>query len=134
MLTDSPLEIQVEGILSDGSAARTPVKIPHPFTYLLMKLTAFRDQRGDANKDLGRHHALDVFRIVAMLTEPERDRVLALIRQFAADAQVQSCAELVKSDFASKTARGILAMRQHPLWQNDQQLDLFLETLQELFG
>lgn len=128
-LTEAPVVIEVAGTLSTGQAFATPVTIPDPFSYLLMKLTAYRDRRNDPDKDLGRHHALDVFRIVAMLTEPERDQVQANLRRFAADAQVRSCVDLVRSDFASTTAPGVLAIREHPLWQNDPQLAVFLETI-----
>lgn len=128
-LTESPLVIQITGTLSNSHAFAAPVTIPHPFSYLLMKLTAYRDRRNDPDKDLGRHHALDVFRIVAMLTELERDQVQANLHRFASDAQVQSCVDLVRSDFASATAPGVLAMRAHPLWQNGQQLAVFLETI-----
>jgi hypothetical protein len=131
-LTEAPLVIEVVGALSTGQALTAPVTIPHSFSYLLMKLTAYRDRRNDADKDLGRHHALDVFRIVAMLTEPEHDRVQANLRHFASDAQVRSCVELVRSHFGNSTAPGVLAMREHPLWQNDQQLAVFLETITEM--
>ena len=128
-LTDAPSVLEVAGKLSNGQAFAVKVQIPDPFNYLLMKLTAYRDRRDDPDKDLGRHHALDVFRIVAMLTELERDQVHANLRAFASDAQVRSCFALVRSDFASDTARGVLAMREHQLWQNNSQLPTFLETL-----
>ena len=64
-----------------------------------------------------------------MLTEPERDQVHANLRAFASDAQARSCVALVRSDFASDTARGVLAMREHQLWRNNSQLPAFLETL-----
>lgn len=128
-LTDAPSVLEVAGKLSNGQAFAVKVQIPDPFNYLLMKLTAYRDRRDDPDKDLGRHHALDVFRIVAMLTEPERDRAHANLQVFASDAQVRSCVALVRSDFASDTARGVLAMREHQLWQNKSQLPIFLETL-----
>ncbi len=131
-LTDNPLELEVTGKLSDGTPLSVRVRVPNPFNYLLMKLTAYRDRRNDPNKDMGRHHALDVFRIVAMLTESERDRVHENLRAFASDAQVTSCVDLVRSEFASDTARGSLAMRGHPLWQNNSQLPEFLETLHGL--
>jgi hypothetical protein len=99
-----------------------------------MKLTAFRDRRTDANKDLGRHHALDIFRIVAMLTEPERDHIRENLRRFTGNAQVHSCRQLVRTDFATATAPGLLAMRQHQLWQNDDQILLFIEMLTGLFS
>ena len=128
-LTDSPSVLEVAGKLSNGQAFAVKVQIPDPFNYLLMKLTAYRDRRDDPDKDLGRHHAIDVFRIVAMLTEPERDQVHANLRAFASDAQARSCVALVRSDFASDTSRGVLAMREHQLWQNNSQLPVFLETL-----
>lgn len=133
-LTESPLTIGVSGRLSDGRASSAQVRIPHPFTYLLMKLTAYRDRRHDADKDLGRHHALDVFRIVAMLTEPESDQLRQYVVRYAANPQVESCADLIRSDFARATATGVLAMRDHPLWQNNQHLDVFLETIRELLA
>lgn len=130
-LTEAPLVIGVAGTLSTGQDFAAAVMIPDPFSYLLMKLTAYRDRRNDPDKDMGRHHALDVFRIVAMLTEPERDQIQTNLHRFAADAQVSSCVDLVRSDFASATARGVLAMRAHPLWQNDQQLAVFQEAITE---
>ena len=128
-LTDAPSVLEVAGKLSNGQAFAAKVQIPDPFNYLLMKLTAYRDRRDDPDKDLGRHHALDVFRIVAMLTEPEYDRVHTSLQAFATDAQVRSCVALVRSDFASETTRGVLAMREHQLWQNNSHLPAFLETL-----
>jgi len=128
-LTEAPAVLEVPGKLSSGQAFAGKVMIPDPFNYLLMKLTAYRDRRDDPDKDLGRHHALDVFRIVAMLTEPEYDRVHTNLQAFTNDAQVRSCVALVRSDFSSDTARGVLAMREHQLWQNNSQLPVFLETL-----
>lgn len=131
-LTETPLMIEIVGRLSNGQAFSARVRIPHPFSYLLMKLTAYRDRRNDADKDLGRHHALDVFRIVAMLTEEELDQIRQYVLRFADNSQVRSCAELVRSDFAHPSAAGVLAMREHPLWQDDSQLDVFIETINEL--
>jgi hypothetical protein len=42
-----------------------------------MKLHAFGDRMDDADAYLGRHHALDIYRIVAMLTEGD----YTLVRQ-----------------------------------------------------
>lgn len=132
-LDEPPLAVELVGKLSNGEPATARVNLPHPFNHLLMKLTAYRDRRGDADKDLGRHHALDVFRIVAMLTEQEVERVQQCIAEYAGNAQVQSCAAVVESDFAHATGAGLLAMRTHPLWQNDEQIELFIEALTDLF-
>lgn len=71
----SLLPIPVEGFDSNGNPGSVNVYVPQPFTFLLMKLHAFADRSEDVNKDLGRHHALDVYRIVAMLADL-LDRVL----------------------------------------------------------
>jgi len=133
-LTEAPLGLDVAGKLSNGHAFSAHVTIPHPFSYLLMKLTAYRDRRSDVDKDLGRHHALDVFRIVAMLTEEESEQLHQYAQRFRDNLQVRSCADLVRSDFTHVSAGGVLAMREHPLWQNDPQLEVFIETINEFLA
>lgn len=132
-LNDSPLVIDVSGTLSSGQPCTTAVRIPNPFNYLLMKLTAYRDRREDKEKDLGRHHAIDIFRIIAMLTEADADELRQTVAVHAENAQVKSCAALVNSDFSVRTAPGILAMRSHELWQHDEQIEVFVETIKGLF-
>src|SRR5690606_38103968 len=84
-LEEASVTIEIDGTLSDGTSTSAQIRIPHPFTYLLMKLTAFRDRRNDQEKDLGRHHALDVFRIVAMMTEGDIDEFRHLGNHFASN-------------------------------------------------
>lgn len=131
-LTEKPLQIEVAGKLSTGQTTSYLVNIPNSFSYLMMKLTAYRDRRNDEDKDLGRHHALDIFRIIAMLTEVERDQLHEYMRRYSDNPQIQSCVGLIQSDFLQPTSNGVLAMRQHSLWQNDQQLDVFIEVIHDL--
>jgi hypothetical protein len=51
--------ILVQGRLSDGTEYQVPINIPSPFTYLMMKVTAFSDQVDSEKRVFGRHHALD---------------------------------------------------------------------------
>ncbi len=67
--------IEIRGSRSDGSPHVATVYVPQPFTYLLMKLLAFRDRIHDEAKSLARHHALDVYRIIGLVTEAEDDVV-----------------------------------------------------------
>ncbi len=107
--------------------------MPHSFTYLLMKLTAYRDRKNDPRKELGRHHALDIFRIVAMLTRDKLVEAKNKIAEYHEDAQVQSCREVALQDFMKPTSDGTLAMRNHALWQDDNQLSPFIDALGEIF-
>ena len=41
-----------------------------------MRLFAFRGRKGDPAKGMAQHHALDLYRVVAMLTEDEMRAVV----------------------------------------------------------
>jgi hypothetical protein len=73
-LEDASIAAELRGRRSTGDPYTATVFVPEAFPYLLMKLTAYADRKADANKDLGRHHALDAYTIVGMMTEPEYDR------------------------------------------------------------
>ena len=72
---DEPLFVPVQGPRSTGEECQAVVCLPQAFSYALMKLFAFRDRKDDPDprKDKGRHHALDLYAVVAMTTEPEYD-------------------------------------------------------------
>ena len=48
----SPFEMTLGGIRSDGTQSSLLIRIPNPFTYLLMKLHAFHDRMEDERKNL----------------------------------------------------------------------------------
>lgn len=75
------LSITIDGKTSDGETFRTEVHVPHPFTFIMMKLFAFRDRITDSNKDFGRYHALDIYAILAMTSETEWNRALEARRE-----------------------------------------------------
>lgn len=45
--------------------ASLTIYLPHPFSYLLLKLHALRDRVYDEETDYGRHHAFDLYSIIA---------------------------------------------------------------------
>lgn len=77
-LESHPFEITLRGARASGETSEVKICIPNPFTYLLMKLHAFRDRVDDQNKQMARHHAVDVYRIVAMLTRGEFELIKSL--------------------------------------------------------
>jgi len=74
----APFELTLTGRRASGDAASLTVHIPNPFTYLLMKLHAFRDRVHDERKSLATHHATDIYRILSMLTREEFDVVKSI--------------------------------------------------------
>jgi hypothetical protein len=108
------MPIEIEG--SGQVPGALTVHVPHPFTYLLMKLHALADRLGDANRDLGRHHALDIYRIVAMLTRAEYDEVRGAVERRNTDPVVSRARKIILEYFSSATAVGVLRVREHELF------------------
>jgi hypothetical protein len=108
-----PLEVTLDG-------AGCTVYVPRPITLLLMKLFALRDQTRnaslarDAAREHGRHHALDLYRIFAMMTEPEYDECRQSIREWD-DSPVIRAARLIRLElfgdpFAPPEASGRIGL------------------------
>ncbi len=138
--TDEALELDahaekmtVEGRCSDGAAEARPIYIPHPFTYLMMKLFAFDDRKEDDQKDVGRHHAMDTYRIVGMMTEPEYEETIALGQKHQTDPRVIRVQQIVRDHFAERTALGMLRLREHNLFREEFQVNDFGAVLSEVF-
>lgn len=124
-LEEEPLSIELEDGLS--------VLIPNAFAFLVMKLHACRDRVDDQNKQLGRHHALDVYRILAMLSSDELDLARKLHEQYREAAAVRQAKDIVAELFADDTRRGVLRMKEHDLFTDEMDLEKSLELLHDLF-
>lgn len=133
-IEEQPVRIPVDGLASDGQRCRGTVYVPEGFPYLLMKLHAFSDRKADADKGLGRHHALDAYTIVGMMTEPEYDRARAFGVADRDDEHVKRARSIVNEDFSDETSLGVLRLREHPLFRADFRLGEFLAVLREIFG
>lgn len=105
------------------------VYVPQPFTYLLMKLLAFRDRCYDERKDMARHHALDVYRIIAMITAEEDSVVRTLAARYFDHLKVVEARRVVGQHFAAPDSLGILRLREHPLSFARMDLDTFRDEL-----
>jgi hypothetical protein len=132
-IEDGPMEVLVTGARSNGEACQGTVGVPRAFPYLMMKLHAFADRRDDARKDAGRHHALDLYTIVGLMTAEEYDDARRLGAGLGGDVHVRRAREVVAGDFAATTALGVLRLREHPLFRPDFQVDDFIAVLGEIF-
>jgi hypothetical protein len=129
----SLLELDISGTRSDGQAGSASIFVPQPFTLLLMKLHAVADRADDADRDLGRHHALDVYRIVAMLTPEEYSAVHANTLLHRGSRAVQRACEIVNKFFHSTTAMGIIRLREHSLFTSAMKSEPLIDALRDLF-
>lgn len=106
--------------LSIGHRIRSSeVLVPQAFPFALMKLGALRDRINDANKDEGRHHALDTYRIVAMLTEEEDEVARVLATRNSKHPVMAAAKRTIDELFAAPNGLGGVRLREHPLCPAD---------------
>lgn len=91
----------------------TDVLVPHPYTFLLLKLFAYRDRREDPSKDFGQYHAYDLYRIVAMMTEVDYEQAQELRDRYADDEVVVEACGIVSALFSGADSEGALALLEH---------------------
>ena len=101
-----------------------------------MKLFAFHDRKDDPNprKDKGRHHALDLYAVIAMMTEPEYEFARRARTKYAENEKVREAGTIVRQDFAGPESIGVLRLREHHLYNAAMDLKTFLSVLQEIFA
>lgn len=135
---DAPhLEIQVEGKGTDETPQRGTIRLPHPFTLMLMKLHAMSDEH-HGKRDLGprpafaRKHARDLLTLAALLTEAESVQLPALNGQYAEHPAFQRGAEIVAEFFSSAAGPGMTYLRP-PLARGSADEAEFLSLLRETY-
>jgi hypothetical protein len=110
------------------------VLVPQAFSFALMKLGAMRDRIGDTNKDEGRHHALDLYRIMAMLTEPEDVAAKELADRHAGNPVVVEATRIIDELIADAHGLGRIRLREHPLCPEDADPDWLAAELRRLIA
>jgi hypothetical protein len=115
---------------------QTYVYIPHPFTYLILKLFAIKDHLDQPEtKGKSQHHAFDLYRTVAMLTEIEDHETTLLARKYPDITQQAN--SIVKNLFNGIDSLGSLALRRYFIENQmiitNQTLIAFLNYLHDLF-
>lgn len=107
------------------------VYLPHPFSYLLLKLFAFHDQIESEEKRHGAYHAFDIYRTIGMMTEAEWGEAHEMRDRYAATEPVSRARGIVRELFSGIEARGVLRLRDHARTVGEV---LPLEQLRELIG
>lgn len=109
----NPLRLTLPHAVTQASAPSCSVLIPLAFPYALMKLGALRDRINDPDKQEGRHHAMDLYRIVGLLTEEEERASVELARGFAGHPMVAEGMKTVDSLLAPKDGIGRLRLLEY---------------------
>lgn len=117
--TPEALALEAEAVeLPSADSTFPPTLIAGPLSYLLMKLHTYSDRSkpGDRRYDREKteEQAIDLFRIVAMMTREEFGRVRARFAELSHEPVVASGAGIVKSAFQATDSAGLAALRAHP--------------------
>jgi hypothetical protein len=127
----------VEVLVPSGTSA-VGVLLPHPFSYVILKLFAFRDRRDDPDKQFGRYHAFDIYTSVAMMNEEEFSEGREMRRRYADSPELREAQGIAASFFSSPTDLGLLRMREHMrearISKEAVDLDGFLLDLRDIFA
>lgn len=132
-LDNKMIQIEVTGEDSDGKTRASIIYLPHPFTYLMMKLFAYDDRKNDNKKDEGRHHAMDLYRITAMMTESEYKQAQRIAETYQGDERIIRAQQIISSHFSNSTDLGMLRLREHQLFREEFPLEEFSKVLHEVF-
>jgi hypothetical protein len=127
------LPVLMSGKLSSGEHREAEAFLPHPYTYLMMKLFAFRDRFNDSDKEFGRYHALDLYTILSTTTEKEWRYALKLRDQHESQPYVLEAGRLVSEHFSALDRLGMIRLRESIYYRSELQLDEFMSAIQELF-
>jgi len=132
-LEEGLLTVNLNGKLSSGEDWEAEVPLPHPYTFLMMKLFAFRDRLRDPDPELCRYHALDMYTILASTMEGEWDQALAIRDRRRDEPYIKDAGNLVAEYFSALSRQGMIKLRESRYYQPSLETEEFMSALQELF-
>ena len=132
-LEEGVLPITLEGKLSSGEPWQDEICVPHPYTFTMMKLFAFKDRLDDADKEFGRYHALDMYTILATTMESEWNQALGFRDQYGDERYIMEAGRRVSKHVSAFDLLGMIRLMESPYYRPELQLDEFMSALQELF-
>jgi hypothetical protein len=127
------LPIMLTSTLSSGEAWKSEIFLPHPYTFSMMKLFAFKDRLNDPNKEFGRYHALDLYTILATTTEKEWEYALKLRDQNKNDPFAIEAGDLVAEYFSTPRRLGMIRLMESPYYRPQFKNEEFISILKEMF-
>lgn len=107
-LEEGLLQSTLVGKISSGDSWESQIFLPHPYTFLMMKLFAFKDRVYDADKEFGRYHALDLYTILATTMEMEWKQALELRDKQGDELYILEAGRLVSKHFSTLNSLGMI--------------------------
>lgn len=134
-IDDTPTAIQITGKRTSGEDYAASVYIPQVYSYLTMKLFAFRDYETEKkDPEQARKHALDLYSIVAMTMAEELAIAEQLRQKYRQTPEAQEAGRIVNGFFSQSTDFGIIRLRENQLSIPDNEVAEFKLLLSDLFA
>jgi hypothetical protein len=132
-LEEGLIPVTIHGELDSGESFESEIFLPHSYTFLMMKLFAFKDRLKDKDKEFGRYHALDMYSVLATTTEEEWKKAEELRDKYAEESKISEAGELIKEHFSAENRLGIIRLKESRYYRPELQIEEFMSALQELF-
>ena len=112
------------------------VRVPSTLRFLMMKLSAYADAVQAERAGEREKHAVDLYRIVAMTSREEDQRIPDLFAGLAASPAAAFCRTVAAEHFAGESSPGILLLRAptRAMPVPVAGLEVFTETMATYFG
>lgn len=128
-------ELLAIDVSDDGSGLF--VYLPHPFSYLVLKLIALRDRLAKSEPQ-GKYHALDLYTVWATISEADWGQAERLRERFAEHPVMHDARAAAEALFAASDSLGVVALRDQARRQQvsipKEVIDLFRADLRRLLG
>ena len=126
--------VEIEGIRTTGEQHKSSIFLPQSYAYLMMKIFAFRDwEIKRKNPSIASKHALDLYSIVALMTEKEFAAAEVSSRKYRQMPAAEEAAGIVEGFFSGSSAPGTIRLREHQMYSDDTDLSQFISVLTDLF-
>jgi hypothetical protein len=111
------------------------VFLPHPFSYVLLKLFALRDLLENKEKDFGRNHAFDLYLTWSMMTEDEFAQAEQLRAAYSSVGVLIEAIEIARNLFDDENAMGVVRLKEHAQRENIELVEVvnFIGDIRTLF-
>lgn len=114
------------------------IYLPSSFSFLVMKLHAFRDRINDTNKEFGKHHAYDIFTTIRNMDEADWKTAVQQRKYYQGKNIFIESNKIVRQFFDSEISNGIIRIKENELFQRrknlfNKDIENFMKDLNELF-
>jgi hypothetical protein len=132
-IQEEAIVIKIQGYRLNGGEAQGIVFLPNTFSYLLMKIHAFRDKEEGGDRESASKHAADLYQILALTTEVEWEAAKRLRLQHSLNPSVQKAEEIVREQFTASEQLGVIRLREYSSFFRQVIPTDFSSILTELF-